>query len=247
MSSFESQKIHMWRQSIMEPSSTQKETLGALRILADGRKFRYAKVGGSNVQAGAVLKALAATANHIDLAVATAVAGATSVTVTLGATAATLNYYAGGYLQVNSGATALGHQYTIESHPAADSEATLVVTLKEPLKTALTNGTHKVSLIPSPWVGLVVADGAGVFAAGVAPCNITANYYAWIQTGGVACVEADTTHAVGANLFPAANGEAGVGPNVTNGAPLAAGPIIGYAHATAGVADECKPVILTID
>ena len=248
MSSFTSMKVHMWRQDIMSASATQKETLGALRVLADGRKFRYAKNGGVALQAGDVLMSLAAVANHINQAPAADVAiGATEVTVTVGATAVTANQYAGGFLQVNSGADALGHQYSITGNTACDASGDTVVTLGEPIKVALAAATHKVSLIYNPWTGLVVATGAAISPAGVAVCNVPISNYCWVQTGGVACVQMDTTTAVGNMLFPDANGEAGDGPNATNGAVLAAGPVIGLAYATAGVADECKPAILTLD
>ena len=44
---FEGLKTQMFRHSILETSTTQKEALGTLRILDDGRKFRYAKNGAS--------------------------------------------------------------------------------------------------------------------------------------------------------------------------------------------------------
>lgn len=247
MSSYTSMKVHMWRQDIMASSATQKETLGALRILADGRKYRYAKNGGVALQAGDVLMSLAAVANHINCAVAATAVGATQVTVTAGATAVTKDQYAGGYLQVNSGALALGHQYTIVGNSACDANGDTVVDILEPVKVALVAATHKVSLIYNPWTGLVNATGNGVCVAGVAVMNCPIDEYCWVQTGGTSCAQADATAAVGNNLFPEANGECGVGPNATNGAALAAGPIVGQAYATAGVANECKPAILHID
>ena len=59
--------------------------------------------------------------------------GDTSITVTLGATAATKDQYADGYIYTNDNTTTSdrgeGQIYRIASNPAADGSATLAVTL----------------------------------------------------------------------------------------------------------------------
>ena len=234
-------KTQMFRQAIMETSTVAKETLGTLRILDDGRKFRYAKNGAGALQAGLIVQALPfLNANHTRCAVATTVAGKSSVTVTLGATAATANYYAEGFLQIAAGANGIGVQYKILSHPAADASATLVVQLAEPLILPLTNGTHTVSLLPNQYTGLTVATGLVQPVVGVTPRPVAANAFFWLQTGGVCALEQDTTTALGAVVVATGNGEAAIGTNWT-------GPFIGYMLGGTATADEASPVMLTLD
>jgi len=78
-------------------TSTQKHKLGTEMVFVDGRKFRYVENGGSNITEGLLVASEAVVGNHDeDLAVATASTGATSITVTLGATAAAKDLYAEG-------------------------------------------------------------------------------------------------------------------------------------------------------
>ena len=41
-----------FQQGLLQESATAKEMVGTLRITRDGRKFRYAKAGGSALAAG---------------------------------------------------------------------------------------------------------------------------------------------------------------------------------------------------
>src|SRR5206468_3746399 len=103
--------------------------LGTRLQLQDGREFRFALAGGSALVAGNLQQAAANTANHQGINPAAAVAvGARAVTVTLGATAAAANEYAGGYLVVE-GTAGQGYAYLVDSHPAANSGASLTLTL----------------------------------------------------------------------------------------------------------------------
>ena len=242
---FESLKTQMFRQTVLSTSADQKEELGTLRILNDGRKFRYAKNGASALVAGNAVMAPAVVANHVELAVAAAAAtGSKSVTVTLGGTAVTQNQYAGGFLQINKEA-GIGHQYKILSHPAADAAANVVLTLEDPIVDALTTSSEA-SLIANPYAAVVVTTGATCIPVGVAPCDVAANAYFWSQTGGVACVETNGTPAAFSNLFPAAGGELDAGPVTTTTQVLAAGPVVGFLMVIGGD-NEAKPAFLTLD
>jgi hypothetical protein len=242
---FEGLKTQMFRHSILETSTTQKEALGTLRILDDGRKFRYAKNGASALVAGNALQAPVVVAHHVEMAVvAAAAAGTKSVTVTLGGTAVTANQYAAGFLQINK-ADGIGHQYKILSHPAADAAANVVLTLEDPIVDALTTSSEA-SLIANPYAAVVVTTGATCIPVGVAPCDVAANAYFWSQTGGVACVETNGTPAAFSNLFPAAGGELDAGPVTTTTQVLAAGPVVGFLMVI-GVDNEAKPAFLTLD
>jgi len=122
-------------------SATQEVQVGQIGVTPDGRVFRYSQAGAVDLAVGKLAVAAAIAANHENMAVASAAAiGATSVTVTLGATAATANQYAGGFLTIND-ATGEGRAYLVSGHPAADASASLVVTLAEPITVALTTSS----------------------------------------------------------------------------------------------------------
>jgi hypothetical protein len=137
---------------------------------------------------------------NIAVAVAAAI-GATSVTVTLGATAATANQYAGGVLIVND-ATGEGHTYKIKSHPAADASAALVVTIEDPIVVALTTSSE-VSLIANLYSGVIVNPTTPTASpVGVAIYPVAANEYGWIQTKGIVSCLNDGGTTVGLAVAP---------------------------------------------
>lgn len=76
-------------------STVAEVGLGSKFYDQNGNAYRYVKVGGTATVAGKVYQAPAEITNHQDLVPAAAAIGATEVTVTLGATAATANQYAG--------------------------------------------------------------------------------------------------------------------------------------------------------
>jgi hypothetical protein len=237
----EALKTQGWNQGIMETSSTQKEMLGALRILPDGRKFRYARATATAIAPGFALLHALDTANHINRsAVATAI-GSMQVTFSVGATEVTADMYKDGYLQVNAGtAGTLGTQYRIKSHTVvAAAGGSITVQLADPLVTALVATTDKLSLIPNPYSG-VSLGGVAYGCAGVTPVAVPASAYFWSQTGGVAaCVIVNAT-AKGSTLVPGANGI----PKLWVVDYLQ--PMIGYAIQV-GVTDQPKAIYLTID
>jgi hypothetical protein len=92
--------------------------------------------GAAALAPGKLAVAATVVANHQNMAVAAAAAvGATSVTVTLGATAATADYYADGFLTIND-AAGEGISYRVKSHPAHAGSGSLVVELYDPIKVA---------------------------------------------------------------------------------------------------------------
>lgn len=235
----ESQKM-MFSQSIHAESLVQKEALGTLRVMADGRKFRYCRNGAVALAVGIPIQSAAAVANNINLAtVANVARGATTVQVTNGGTAVMADQYAGGYLQINAGA-GLGLQYLISSHTAeATGAGTITVSLAEPIRVALTSATSMCSLIYNPWASVVVAAAATTMPAGVPPIAVTASYYFWSQTGGVCCLLNTAAVAVGTQLACGA----GVAAAVT----AFTDHVFGITYATAGVAANYKPAFLIID
>lgn len=224
-------------------SAVQECDLGTKVVSKDGRAFRYVKAGGTTLVIGTLLDGPATIAHATNIAVAAVAAiGATSVTVTLGATAVVANQYAGGVLVVND-VTGEGYTYTIKSHPAADASASLVVTLddNEPIVIALAT-TSEVTLIPNQYKGVKIhaqtEDGVPV---GVVTYPITTLYYGWIQTRGAVSVLCDASPAAIGQQVDASTTTDG---SVTLGTVGTAG--IGYALAQ-GVSTEKNPVFLTID
>ena len=229
-----------------QTTSAQRQVLGAEMAFADGRKYRYVENGGTAIEEGMIVASEAPAGNHDeDLAVATTAAGASSVTVTLGATAAAENLYAEGYLFFNLPTLSTAGSrvfYKIKSHPYAAGSATLALTLDEPDGTviAVTNGTETAGLIKSPYKDIVVAPAAIVGRyVGVSPCQIAANYFGWVQVAGMGVAAIDGTPAVG-TLVGASSNHAGsllaVGADTT--------PALARTHGKAGVNDEYHTVML---
>lgn len=188
-------------------STVQEIALGSKFVDQAGNAYRYCKVGGTATVAGKLYQAPAEVTNHQDVVPAAAAIGATSVTVTLGATAATANQYAEGWLLV-SVTPGEGYKYRIASHPAADASATLTLTLGDPLQVALTTASN-CDLVANPYNGVIVNPTTASSApVGVAVDVVAASSFGWLQTGGVACVLADGAITVGTNLA-ASNGTAG--------------------------------------
>lgn len=177
-------------QDVRTESSTQQEQLGAIAQTPDGRQFRYVKNGAVALSPGKLVVCADETANHVNIAVASAAAvGAEEITVTLGATAATADQYKDGYITIND-AAGEGISYLITGHPAADASASLTVKLAEPVKVALTTSSE--ASLHSPWSGVIVSVADQVdMPVGVPNVAITASYYGWVQTRGFCSVLAD--------------------------------------------------------
>jgi hypothetical protein len=199
-----------------QSETTSEAVLGQMIETPDGRKFRYCLVGGTALVPGKLYQSPAEVTNHQDLTPTAATAiGDTSITVTLGATAATANQYAGGWVTVTTG-TGAGYQYRISSHPAADASATLALTLDDAILVATNASTTRVDLVLNPYSGVILnpttASGAAV---GVAVYAAAASTYSWLQSGGPCAVLSDGGDAVGTEVV-ASNGTAGAVEDVAS-------------------------------
>ena len=179
-----------WGQEKETTTTRREHPLGAVGMTPDGRCFRWA-FSGEAIGAGQLVMQKGAVANHdMDLATATAGSvGDTSITVTLGATAATLNQYEDGALYTNDG-TGEGHLYAIRSNPAADASASLVLTLHEKIREATSTSDTLNGLIENDYKDVEIYDADDIDgpALGVAPTEIADNTYFWLQTSGRAAV-----------------------------------------------------------
>ena len=236
--------VQITAQDTLTATVDQKHALGTYAETADGRGFRYAKVGASNLVAGNLLQASAQDTAHQNLTPVAAAIGATQVSIALGASAAAANLYAEGFAIVDT-TPDLGSVYQIASHPAILSSGTGVFTLKDPggLRVAWTTSS-RITLQRNKYAGVIqtpVTTLTGV-VAGVAPAAHTAAYYGWIQTRGIAGVLVKGTPGVGLCVVAPATAAGAV---VVDGA-AAATPPVGMMCVT-GQDGLVQPVNLTIE
>ena len=104
-------------QDVTETSPAKREAVGALRITADGRKFRYAKAGQAALTAGTLGLAPTAVSEHQHLAANPAAVGDRVLSLTVGAEPVMENAYEDGFLQV-ADSDGKGRQYRILSNTA---------------------------------------------------------------------------------------------------------------------------------
>lgn len=223
--------------------------------LSDGREVILVQADASTaVAAGKLYQDPALVTNHQNCAV-TAIQTYSAngntpykLTITLGATAVTANYYAGGLAYVNAG-TGLGQTLRIASHPAADSAASLTLTLEDGPNTALSTSTSKVSLQVAHGQGVIVTTGTGSGASapvtGVALYVIPVSAYGFLVSKGVTAALSDTTApANGTPISPSAATAGAVGQTAyaTN---VVSGAVIGYSVA-AGTSAEYRAVFVNL-
>ena len=225
-------------------TSDQRQVLGAEMAFPDGRKFRYVANGGTAIGEGLVVASEAPAGNHDeDLVITTSPSvGDTTISITLGGTAAAKDLYAEGYLFFNLASTTPHEMYKIKGHALIASSGTGEITIDEPdgFQTAITAGTDTAGLIKSPYKDIVVAPAAvaGRFV-GVTCADLEADYYGWVQVAGLASAKIDGTPAVG-TLVGASSNHTGqllaVGADTT--------PALGRLHGKAGVDNEFHTVML---
>ncbi len=223
-------RVASFAADVFTPHTDQKVKLGTRREMPDGRVFRYAQLGASNVAAARVVQSVVPSSNHVNVAVAAAVAaGAVKITLTLGATAVVANEYADGYLYINdAGAdvTTEGYLYRIASHPAADASAACEFTLynDSPVVIALTTNSEA-SLHHNPFRKVIIHPSPPTAQAlGICPVAVTANQYFWLQTRGPAAVLTQGTLVAGDFCAPSATVDGAVMPSA---AFETDGPLVG--------------------
>lgn len=236
-------------QSIWAQSATAKEEVGTKRVLRNGDVYRYAKCGATGLANGVALAAPTIAAGIMNEACASAHAiGDTIITETITAGVAYAEgYFKGGYLSINDG-TGESYQYPIESSTAVGAaDTSITVTLDRPIVTALVATTSEFTLVPNPWMGVAVTtDEENVFA-GVTEMAVTANYYFWAKTGGVATVLSEATAAVAVGAVMTLSATSGALQAIATPLDVDAAYQVGVAYGTAGADGEYKPVMLTWD
>lgn len=217
--------------------------LGEQVVLADGRNFRYGKAN-STSSIGKMQLAPAPIANHANTSVTATALGATTLTVTPGATGGNANIYAEGYAVINAGPN-LGATYQIKGHAAITSSTAFDVVLFDPIRgTALTTSS-KVSLVHNPYNLFVQGTTSNIRGAGVPLATGAASNFMWLQTRGVASVLCDTATTLGATQI--AGAVAGSIKDQTDNLGASSEVVLAKATIMAGVDTEYRPVYLTID
>ena len=169
-------------------SSTKLFPLGT-KLQYGERVFRYAKASGATIGIGETVQAAIPVANNNDRAVAqigsaNPAVGDTSIKVTLGG-AATLNQFEDGYVVIVDG-TGQGQLLHIASNDAA---AGCTLELLEPVQLAMNSSNSKASVFVNQYAEVLKTPAAPSAAVlGVAPIDVTADYYFWVQTSGPAAV-----------------------------------------------------------
>lgn len=224
--------------------------VGSRWDLEDGRELILVKAGASALVAGKLYQAPAVVANHQNVAVTAFTAYSANgnvpakVIVQLGATAATANQYAGGYVVVNDG-TGEGQTLQIASNPAADASATLELTLADAPNTALVAGTE-VCLVANPYKAVIITDHTALGQTiGAALYPVTAAYYGFILAKGTIALLSDASEAAAGVAIGTSTATDGAHMEATANTNVQTSNIIGFAI-QAAVSTEYRPVFLNL-
>jgi hypothetical protein len=219
-------------QSIYETSSVKLADLGSRKVVGD-RVFRYA-LSADTIKAGEIASTTPPDAKHTNTHLATnAITGMKSISIVL-TTSAAANYFADGYVHVQSGTAAnIGYMYKVRSHGSVGDAGSGAFTLYDPIsKTADT--TDHITVTPSMYRGIIKNTDQANPPVGVAPVNVVSSDYFWLQTWGPCAVYAGSAGlaTIGGALVAGSAGaaETSVG---------AACPIIGISLAVGTAAQAC--------
>lgn len=230
MSNLSNQDVQLG-QLMFVSSATQQHPLGTRGYTEDGRAFRYAKAGASDLVAGQLVQAPAVIAGHLALTVATSVGSTGIGSLAIGVTcvsAAAANLYAEGFLQISAG-VGQGLNYRINNHALVSTGATGTFNLYPEDALAVAIGTTSiVALIANKYNGVIqvpVTTPTNV-VVGLAPYIIGSTQYGWIQTwGDAACLMAGA--GTQGNPLVGASATAG-GAATATAATLLISPVIGF-------------------
>ena len=217
-------------------TSSQKLKLGTRMQIFD-REFVYVQAGEA-ITAGVLVDGKAGTAAHqVDLAVAAASAGATTITLT-GSLTITKDQYKDGYIIFND-VNEEGHMYRVKSNTAVSSATGCVITLDEEdgLVTAITT-SQEVGLYENPHKEVEIHDYDDIDHAplGWACVDIADTYYGWLCDKGFTTALIDGTPGIGAQLVVSQSVNGAV--EVLDSDADDEGTVVGIMGPIAGVAGE---------
>lgn len=186
------------------PTVDQKHRLGS-RYRNDGVTYTYAKAGAVALVAGELQQSAAfhgftsATQPRLTVATSSAI-GDTWIYATTLTDAVTANQLAEGYIYIAAGTAAQGRgtRYKIVSHAAGVAGSTKFF-IDRPLTTAITAGASLATIVAHPYARVIAAPATtptGIIV-GVSISAVTANYYCFLQTWGMANVLVKTATTAG--------------------------------------------------
>ena len=187
----------------MDVSTIQAHSLGAVGFDSFGRRYRYAQAGAVALVKGNLLQSPARSTDYTDMAVQTAAAvDASTMEVTLGATATTASQFVEGTLVV-SVTPGIGQNFTVKSHDVTAASGTCTFNINEKILTALTTSS-KVTVTKNPYDGVIVSPTTRTgITVGVALTATAIDDHCWIGVEGQFGVLSDVTvAAVGEGLSP---------------------------------------------
>ena len=228
-------------QGIYAYSATQKERLGTIRELHDGRTFVYCLNGGVALAAGAVCASVITTKHNEQTVTVAHAVGTKAVTMTDSGAGVSADQYKDGSLVVAAG-SGIGECYNIVGNTAATAGATFTINLENGLRTAWSTSTTDISIYPNRYNGVIVNPTDGQQIPACVPQIIVpiANYF-WGQVAGHGAMLIDVNaQAAGTELDeklirPSLN-HAGFG--FVDTAPDATKILAGYRHTLGYVIDE---------
>lgn len=237
---FETTTGKVIKQGLFEESATAHHNVGTRMQLADGRVFFYSKAGAGALGIGKNTQVAAQVANHQDMALSAASVGAKTFSATDGGTAVVANYYVNGYFYINSGGGA-GQMLKVRANGASAGSAAFAIKTFDPIRTALAS-TPTGGLIANMFMATVQGTDEEIPSVGVPLIGVTAAYYYWSQTWGLANVFRGDTAAIGARLVAGATAGELDADNATYN-PLF--PLVGISMET-GVGADWQPVLLQV-
>lgn len=209
-------------QSIYQTTTTQAHKIGTRGIMPDGRVFYYSSLAAA---ATTLLRAnlhvaQPVVANHANVTQATSgatlAAGATRVTVDIGATNVDANQYVDGFLNIND-STGEGFEYRIKAHSTGATPITM--DLYDPIVIAGGTGSD-VTLVANPYRNPLIAASNGLIV-GVPKVGVTAHAtldtFYWMQTWGLCTVLSGVAVTLGSSaIWSATDGAVTIGGAVTD-------------------------------
>jgi len=197
-------------------TSIQQHPLGTWGVDKIGRLYRYAYSGAVALVTGNLIQSPARSTDFTDLAVAAAVAvGATSIQVTLGATATTANQFDNGVVAITV-TPGGGQQFSIAACTVTAGSGTATLTLNEPV-VALLSTSSKITIRQNLFNRVIQSPTTRTGkTVGVALNATPINHYTWIGAVGSFGVLSDSTvAAVGESLSPSTTTAGAVTKQVT--------------------------------
>lgn len=183
---------------VFSSTSDQKYALGTLLELEDGRRFRYAKNGGT-ILYKALMAQAAAIEDKWESEVQTAKSASVGdtdipVLITTGSSLAAHEWDEGFFIVESGLAGAIGDMYKIASHTIHATAVTITIQDPGGVRTAL--DTNQVcTIIRSPYMAMIVTPAAANptgQAMGVPLIDIGISLYGWLQTRGPCPLIVDT-------------------------------------------------------